>query len=84
MVGVGFASSSVMFLFYSVTKTQSQLFPVSVIVSLRLSAGSLLLALIPEVAPNMLYGTAVGIYGCFEDLGTILGSLILEVRVEHL
>lgn len=76
MVSIGFVSSSVIFLFYLVTRTQSQLLFVSVFVSLGLSASSLLLALISDVTPNTLYGTTVGIYGSFEDLGTIFGPLV--------
>ena len=76
MVGIGFTSSSVILLFYLVTKTPSQLLLVSVIVSLGLSATTLLLALIPEVTPNTLCGTAVGAYGSFEDLGIIIGPLV--------
>jgi predicted MFS family arabinose efflux permease len=34
------------------------------------------LALIPEVTPNTLYGSAVGMYGSFEDLGVIIGPLV--------
>ena len=57
-------------------KTQPQLFLVSVMVSLMLAADSLLLALIPKVTSNTIYGAAVGIYGSFEDLGFLIGPLI--------
>jgi MFS family permease len=76
VAGIGLVSSSVMFLFYFVAKTQPQLFLVSVMVSLMLAAGSLLLALIPKVTSNTIYGAAVGIYGSFEDLGFLIGPLI--------
>jgi MFS family permease len=65
-----------MFLFYFVAKTQPQLFLVSVMVSLMLAADSLLLALVPKVTSNTIYGAAVGIYGSFEDLGVLIGPLI--------
>ena len=76
VAGIGLVSSSVMFLFYFVAKTQPQLFLVSVMVSLMLAADSLLLALIPKVTSNTIYGGAVGIYGSFEDLGFLIGPLI--------
>lgn len=76
VVVVGFGSSSVMFLFFLVAGTQSWLFLVSMAVSVGLSATSLLLAMIPEIAPNSRYGTHVGLYGSSEDLGTIIGPII--------
>jgi DHA1 family multidrug resistance protein-like MFS transporter len=76
VTGIGLATSSVMFLFYFVAKTQPQLFLVSVMVSLMLAADSLLLALVPKVTSNTIYGAAVGIYGSFEDLGFLIGPLI--------
>ena len=76
VAGIGLVSSSVMLLFYFVAKTQPQLFLVSVMVSLMLAADSLLLALIPKVTSNTIYGAAVGIYGSFEDLGFLVGPLI--------
>ena len=76
VAGIGLVSSSVMFLFYFAAKTQPQLFLVSVMVSLMLAADSLLLALVPKVTSNTIYGAAVGIYGSFEDLGFLIGPLI--------
>jgi MFS family permease len=76
VAGIGLALSALMFLFYFVAKTQPQLFIVSVMVSLMLAANSLLLALVPKVTSNTLYGAAVGIYGSFEDLGLLVGPLI--------
>ena len=77
IAGAGLLSSSVMFLFYLVTGTQDQLFLVSVFVSLGLAALSLLLAIIPEVTVDKFHGTAIGMYGSFEDLGFIIGPLVL-------
>jgi ACDE family multidrug resistance protein len=76
VVIVGFGSSSVIFLFFLMAGSQSLLSLVSIAVSVGLSATSLLLAMIPEIAPNSRYGTYVGLYGSFEDLGTIIGPLI--------
>jgi MFS family permease len=76
VAGIGLASSVVMFMFYFVAKTQPQLFLVSVMVSMMIAANFLLLALIPKVISNNLYGAAVGIYGSFEDLGSLVGPLI--------
>jgi MFS family permease len=76
-VVIGFLSSSIVFLFFLVTKTQSQLLLVSLVVSLGISGSSLLLlGLIPEVTSDTFYGTAVGVYGAFEDLGGIFGPLV--------
>ena len=77
MAGVGLASSSVMFLFYLVIRTQDQLFLVSVLVSFGLAALSLLLAIVPEVTLDKFHGTAIGMYGSFEDLGSIIGPSVL-------
>jgi predicted MFS family arabinose efflux permease len=32
--------------------------------------------MVPDVAPNSMYGAAVGVYGSFEDLGIITGPLL--------
>jgi MFS family permease len=76
IAAVGFATSSVMFAFYLVARTQAHLFLVSVLVSVGLSALSLLLAVIPEITLDKSHGTAIGMYGSFEDLGSIIGPLI--------
>jgi MFS family permease len=72
----GFGLSSSSLVLYFIAKTSSELLLVSLIVSVGLSASSLLLAMIPEVIPGVLYGTSVGLYGSFEDLGIIIGPLI--------
>jgi DHA1 family multidrug resistance protein-like MFS transporter len=72
----GLVLSSLILLFCLLAKTSFQLLLVSIILFVTLSASSLLLAMIPDVAPNTFYGTAVGLYGSFEDLGVIIGPLI--------
>jgi MFS family permease len=72
----GFLFSSAVFMFYLLVKTSSQLLLVSMMVSVGLAASSLLLALVPDVAPRTLYGTTVGLYGSSEDLGIIIGPLL--------
>ena len=72
----GFLLSSAGFIVYLFARTSTQLLLVSILVSVGLAASSLLLALVPEVAPETLYGTAVGLYGSFEDLGVIIGPLL--------
>jgi hypothetical protein len=37
---------------------------------------SLLFVLIPDVAPERLYGTVIGLYGSFEDAGVILSPTV--------
>jgi MFS family permease len=76
MAFAGFLLSSAVFMSYPLVQTSPQLMLVSIIVSVGLAASSLLLALVPEVTPRTLYGTAVGLYGSFEDLGIIVGPLL--------
>ncbi len=74
---LGFGAASVAFFFFFLAGTVSQLMLVSLVVSVGLSGSSLLLlALVPDVATNSLYGTVIGIYGSFEDVGLILGPVI--------
>ena len=74
---VGFTTSAIVFLSFLLVKTPSQLLLASGIVSVGISASSLLLlGVIPEVTPDKFYGTAVGVYGAFEDLGGIFGPLV--------
>jgi len=77
MVLLGFGLSSLAFLLFFVARNSFQLLLVSLVVSVGLSASSLLLlAVIRDVASNRLYGTAVGLYGSFEDMGLILGPVV--------
>jgi len=76
MAFAGFLLSSAVFMSYPLVQTSPQLMLISIIVSVGLAASSLLLALVPEVTPRTLYGTAVGLYGSFEDLGIIVGPLL--------
>ena len=77
MAIVGFTTSAIVFLSFLLVKTPSQLLLASGIVSVGISASSLLLlGVIPEVTSDKFYGTAVGVYGAFEDLGGIFGPLV--------
>jgi MFS family permease len=77
IVLLGFGLSSLAFLLFFLAKNPFQLMLVSLVVSVGLSASSLLLlAIIPDVASNRVYGTAVGLYGSFEDMGLILGPVV--------
>jgi MFS family permease len=77
MVLLGFVLTSLAFLLFFLVGTSSQLLIVSVVVSVALSASSLLLlAVIPDVASESVYGTVVGVYGSFEDMGLILGPVV--------
>jgi DHA1 family multidrug resistance protein-like MFS transporter len=73
---LGFVMSACLFLLYFFAGTASQLFAISIAVGVGLSVATLLLAMIPSVAPNTMYGTAVGVYGSFEDLGVIIGPIV--------
>ena len=79
VAGVGLLSSSVMFLFYLVAKNSGPVIPGigACPVRLGLAALSLLLAVIPEITFDKSHGTAIGMYGSFEDLGFIIGPLVL-------
>ena len=74
--GLGLLASSCLFLLYFIAGTPSQFLFVSIAIGLGLSATSLLLAMIPDVTPRAMHGTAIGIYGSFEDLGVGAGPLI--------
>jgi predicted MFS family arabinose efflux permease len=77
---VGFAVASLAFLLFFLVRTPIQLTLVALVVSVGLAASSLLLlALVSEVASDRLYGTVVGVYGSFEDLGLILGPVIFGI-----
>jgi MFS family permease len=76
MAIVWFLLCSGSFLLYLLASTAYQIFLVSIVVGLGLSASSLLLSLVPNVTPKRMYGTVVGIYGSSEDLGAILGPLV--------
>jgi DHA1 family multidrug resistance protein-like MFS transporter len=73
----GFGLAAFTFLLFFLVGSQLQLLVVSLAVSIGLSASSLLLlALIPDVASKKLYGSVVGVYGSFEDVGLILGPVM--------
>jgi len=74
---MGFGLTSLAFLLFFLVGTPTQLMIISLIVSVGLSASSLLLlALIPDVASDRAYGAVVGVYGSFEDVGLILGPVV--------
>ena len=74
---LGFGLTSLAFLLFFLVGTPTQLMIVSLIVSVGLSASSLLLlALIPDVTSDRAYGAVVGVYGSFEDVGLILGPVV--------
>ena len=72
----GLGISGLLFLLHMLVRSSFQLLLASVMVSISLSVHSLLLALLSENAPRALRGTAMGVYGSFEDLGMILGPLV--------
>ncbi len=73
---VGLLASSGLFLLYFFAGTASQAFLVSIAIGISFSGTSVLLAMIPDVAPTEMVGTTVGVYGSFEDLGSIVAPLI--------
>ncbi len=75
-VCTGFFLSSLVFLCYLLVRTGSQLVMIWIATSICLSASSMLLAMLSDIAPSRLRGTAMGVYGTFEDLGLIGGSML--------
>jgi MFS family permease len=73
---LSYTVSALLFLLYFSARTAYQIFLVSVAVGIGLSSTFLLLALIPTVTSGSTYGTAVGTYGSFEDLGIIIGPVM--------
>lgn len=73
---VGLVVTSGLFLLYFLATTSYQVFVVSIAIGIGFSGTSLLLAMIPDVTPSTMQGTAIGIYGSFEDLGVIGAPLL--------
>jgi len=73
---VGLLASFLLFLLYFVARSSTGLFLVSMGTGVAFAGTSLLLAMIPDVTPSRMYGAAVGVFGSFEDLGTIVGPLL--------
>ena len=73
---VGLLASSGLFTFYFFARTASQVLLVSMAIGVGFSGTSLLLAMIPDVTPTAMEGATVGVYGSFEDLGSIVAPLI--------
>jgi len=76
LIAAGLAGLTVLYAVYSVVGDPMGLVAVTVGVSALLSVCSLTLALLSKTAPRELSGTAMGVYGCFEDLGLIVGPVI--------
>ncbi len=74
---LGLLASSALFLLYLFADTSYLLLVVSIAVGVGFSGSSLLLAMIPDVTPAAMQGATIGIYGSFEDLGMIVGPLLL-------
>jgi MFS family permease len=72
----GLLASFVLFLLYFMVRSSTQLFLVSMGTGVAFSGTSLLLSMIPDVTPKRMYGATVGVFGSFEDLGSIAGPLL--------
>ena len=73
---LGLLVTSGLFLLYFLAGSSYQVLVVSISVGVGFSGTSLLLAMIPDVAPTAMEGTTIGIYGSFEDLGVIGAPLL--------
>jgi MFS family permease len=76
LIAVGLAGLTVLYAVYSVIEDPLGLVAVTIGVSVLLSVCSLTLAFLSKTSPRELSGMAMGIYGCFEDLGLIVGPII--------
>jgi DHA1 family multidrug resistance protein-like MFS transporter len=76
LIAAGLAGLTALYALYSIVGDPFRLVAVTVGVSALLSVCSLTLALLSKTAPRELSGTAMGVYGCFEDLGLIVGPVI--------
>lgn len=76
LISAGLILSSLVFLCYLLVQTPFQLLLVSIAISICFSANSMLPAMLSDIAPRRLRGTAMGIYGSFEDLGLVVGPLL--------
>jgi MFS family permease len=76
VISAGFVLSCLAFPCYLLVRSYFQLLLVSLAVSVCISANSMLLAMLSDVAPMRLRGTAMGTYGTFEDLGSLIGPLV--------
>jgi hypothetical protein len=66
-----------MFLLFFLVNTQLQIVLVSLGASVGLSASSLLLlAFVPDISSKRVYGSVVGVFGSFEDVGLIVGPVM--------
>jgi MFS family permease len=73
---ISYALSGFLFLLYFVAKTVDQMFLVSLAAGVGLSGLFLLLAMIPTIASRGTYGSVIGTYGSFEDLGIMIGPVV--------
>jgi DHA1 family multidrug resistance protein-like MFS transporter len=76
VISAGFVISCLAFPCYLLVRSYYQLLLVSLAVSVCISANSMLLAMLSDVAPARLRGTAMGTYGTFEDLGSLIGPVV--------
>jgi len=73
---IGLAATACLFLLYFWAGTSYQILVLSSAIGVGFCGTSLLLSMIPDVASPATQGTAIGIYGSFEDLG-IIGAPLL-------
>jgi len=72
----GLLVSFVLFLLYFAATNDVLLLLVSMGTGVAFAATSLLLTMIPDVTLPRMYGATVGVFGSFEDLGSIVGPLL--------
>jgi DHA1 family multidrug resistance protein-like MFS transporter len=76
LVGLGMATSAVLFPCYIMAATPLQMTLLTVGLAACLSTASLILAMLSTLVSRELSGMAMGIYGSFEDLGLIVGPML--------
>ena len=73
---IGLLISTCLLLLYLVGGSASQFLLITIAFGFGIASSSLILAMIPDVTPRAMHGTAIGIYGSMEDLGMIIGPLV--------
>jgi DHA1 family multidrug resistance protein-like MFS transporter len=76
LIAIALAAASAIYLCYIFVEGPLQLTLVTLGISACFSTVSLNLAMLSKVAPREITGMAMGMYGSFEDLGLITGSLV--------
>jgi len=73
---LGLLVSTFLLLLYFDDGSASEFSLITIAFGFGVASSSLILAMIPDVTPRAMHGTAIGVYGSMEDLGMIIGPLV--------